>query len=127
MSLSPNPHGLYETGDTYSSRRPYFAMPISELPGRRQRRPTSALKAQREWVSRAACAPANRPEGMTPAEWTALFFDAGGSGRGASARALRVCAGCPVRVECGEYGAGEPDGVWGGVRKVRVQRRRKAA
>lgn len=30
-------------------------------------------------------------------------------------QAQAVCGGCPVRAECAEAGADEPDGVWGGV------------
>lgn len=33
------------------------------------------------------------------------------------ADAVKVCAGCPVIVECGEAGKGEHHGVWGGVPK----------
>jgi hypothetical protein len=39
--------------------------------------------------------------------------------------AAAVCARCPVQVECFEYGAGEPFGIWGGTTKRR--RRRTAA
>jgi hypothetical protein len=45
-----------------------------------------------------------------------------------NAAALRVCAGCPVRLACLEYvlrGGPEP-GVWGGTSALQRQRMRKA-
>lgn len=54
-------------------------------------------------------------------------------GRGHSTYAAkRVCAGCPVRVECLEYAleTGIHHGIWGGLserERRRIRRRRRAA
>jgi WhiB family redox-sensing transcriptional regulator len=65
-----------------------------------------------DWVADAAC------RGMDPA----LFFPE----RGESAKVPKaVCAGCPVQAECRDYGAGEREGVWGGL--TAHDRRRLAA
>src|SRR5690606_33552653 len=55
------------------------------------------------WVDRAACADEN-PD---------LFFPRRGE---AATQARRICAGCPVRVECPEHAReeGMRFGVWGG-------------
>ncbi len=60
-------------------------------------------EAQHVWMLSAKC------RGVDPAE----FFPSDGSGVD---RAQRVCAGCPVRVECLEYAldARIEHGVWGG-------------
>ena len=56
------------------------------------------------WHARAAC------HGMTE-----VMFPVGGPGKGRdTASATPLCARCPVRSECADYGANEPDGVWGG-------------
>lgn len=56
----------------------------------------------------------------------AFFPEKGGSTRDAK----RVCAGCPVRLECLEYALGNDErfGIWGGLsererRRVRLRRR----
>ena len=56
----------------------------------------------------------------------AFFPEKGGSTRDAK----RVCAGCPVRMECLEYALGNDErfGIWGGLsererRRVRLHRR----
>lgn len=68
------------------------------------------------WTALAACA------GTDP---EAFFPEKGGSTR----EAKRVCAGCPVRVECLEYAlaTGQRFGVWGGMseRELRRERRRR--
>ena len=62
--------------------------------------------AQRWWVH-ASCT--THPE---PDLWT--------SGNPADkARAMRVCAGCPVRTRCREAGRAETYGIWGGVDRGR--------
>ena len=56
------------------------------------------------WHARAAC------HGMTE-----VMFPVGDPGKGRdTASATPLCARCPVRSECADYGANEPDGVWGG-------------
>lgn len=56
------------------------------------------------WHARAAC------HGMTE-----VMFPVGDVGKGRdTASAMLLCARCPVRSECADYGANEPDGVWGG-------------
>jgi len=56
------------------------------------------------WHTRAAC------HGMTD-----VMFPVGDVGKGRdTASATPLCARCPVRSECADYGANEPDGVWGG-------------
>jgi len=56
----------------------------------------------------------------------AFFPEKGGSTR----EAKRVCAGCPVRLQCLEYALGNDErfGIWGGLsererRRLRLQRR----
>lgn len=56
------------------------------------------------WHARAAC------HGMTE-----VMFPVGDVGKGRdTASAMLLCARCGVRSECADYGANEPDGVWGG-------------
>ena len=56
------------------------------------------------WHARAAC------HGMTD-----VMFPVGDPGKGRdTASAMPICARCGVRSECADYGANEPDGVWGG-------------
>ena len=62
------------------------------------------------WHGRAAC------RGMDPA----IFFPERGA-RNSGQEAKAVCAACPVTAECGEAGARETSGVWGG--KCARQRR----
>lgn len=74
------------------------------------------------WWQAAACA------GMDPE----VFFLAGSDHRGAAARAKRVCAACPVRVQClrSELGAPighQPDGIVGGLAGWERTRLRVAA
>ena len=71
------------------------------------------------WQERAACA-------GKPTDW---WFP----GKGESHDAARsLCASCPVRAECLEYGLNEKWGVFGGLcpkqrRELRRERRRRAA
>jgi WhiB family redox-sensing transcriptional regulator len=56
------------------------------------------------WHARAAC------HGMTE-----VMFPVAEHGHRLDTSAARaLCARCPVRSECADYGANEPDGVWGG-------------
>src|SRR5689334_3199005 len=67
------------------------------------------------WREDAACHPASRPEGVTRAEWTAVFFPQRGD---STARAREVCARCPVRDRCLLEADGLPrerEGIWGGL------------
>ncbi|MFL4475551.1 WhiB family transcriptional regulator [Paeniglutamicibacter sp. MACA_103] len=57
-----------------------------------------------KWVHGAACA-----GDPSPGDW----FASADADR--TARAVAVCGGCPVRLECLEVGLGEGRGVWGGV------------
>jgi hypothetical protein len=76
-----------------------------------------ALRLGREpWRQRAAC----RGMGFD------LFFPVQPKGRPRSDRPeptyVTVCASCPVREECGAYGAAHRyEGVWGGVLRVRLR------
>ena len=77
---------------------------------------------QLDWTDRAACAGAD-PD---------VFFP--GKGNDAAGAAKRICAGCPVRVECLDYAIERPErvGVWGGKtpnerKAIRRQRRRGVA
>jgi WhiB family redox-sensing transcriptional regulator len=75
----------------------------------------------------AACDESWRLEGLcAETDPEAFFPEKGGSTRDAK----RVCAGCPVRMECLEYALGNDErfGIWGGLsererRRVRLQRR----
>lgn len=70
------------------------------------------------WMRRALCA--NTP-GLTD---EAFFPERGESTREAKA----VCAQCPVREACLEYGLGERFGIWGGMserQRQRVRRQRR--
>lgn len=63
-----------------------------------------------DWMAEALCKDED-PE---------LFFPRQGPG---AKRAARVCAECPVMVQCGEYAeATDSLGVWGGKNRVRCQR-----
>lgn len=63
-----------------------------------------------EWMERVACSPQDDdlfyPDTSLPEKDRDVL----------QARALRICADCPVIVECGEYATanGERHGVWGG-------------
>lgn len=63
-----------------------------------------------DWITTAAC------RGNSD-----LFFAPAGerAGRRAirEAAALTICATCPVRAECGDAGADEEFGIWGGTVK----------
>jgi WhiB family redox-sensing transcriptional regulator len=73
------------------------------------------------WAARAKCAGIENPD---------IFFPPNGNKGG---KALKICAGCPVRAECLEYAlnAGEKFGIWGGLgprerRNLKRSRRRAA-
>lgn len=80
------------------------------------------------WHRQAACRPELRPAGVSPAEWTGMFFPTRGA---ALTEARRVCLDCPVRDDCltTALSEGEKHGVWGGAseRTRRSLRRRNAA
>jgi hypothetical protein len=77
------------------------------------------------WQQHAACRPELRPDNMTAAQWTGLFFPPqGGDCRPAKA----ICSRCPVQAECECLANSTPfqrDGVWGGTsgRERRAARR----
>lgn len=56
---------------------------------------------------------------------THLFYRDGEDRSYREARLL--CAVCPVRAECAEEGAGEPDGMWGGLTPRQRRRGRQGA
>ena len=51
-----------------------------------------------------------------------LFFPERGVSEEKIQEAKHICAGCPVRLECLEYGLHDPQGIWGG---LTVRERRK--
>lgn len=102
--------------------------------------------ASKERMSRPATGPEVRE--LPAADWrdrgnracdgmaTELFFPVGSSGPALPqiARAKSVCAGCPVRRECGEWAleSGQDYGIWGGMteqerREISRQRKEGAA
>lgn len=91
--------------------------------------PVMSYPQQDGWAARGACRHSD-PE---------LFFPVTGRGPALrqQAKAKRVCASCPVRIECLDYAlqSGEGFGVWGGaseqerrlMRRRQLRRRRDAA
>lgn len=79
-----------------------------------------------EWREDAAC----RGKDVDQRWW---FPEGYGRDQRSSARALRVCATCPVRTECLEYALALPEkhGVWGGMtegeRRQELRRRERVA
>ncbi|MEU2874230.1 WhiB family transcriptional regulator [Streptomyces olivoreticuli] len=76
---------------------------ILPFPARRRIADILGLDTLAEWNAHAAC----------QGEDTELFFP---NGRGPSARAQRICAGCPVIEECREHAERMPErfGIWAG-------------
>lgn len=79
-------------------------------------------EASESWWSEANCS------GTDP---EAFFPEKGGTDASETAVAKRVCGGCPVSVQCGEWALDRPDlsGIWGGMtererRAIRRQSRR---
>ena len=60
--------------------------------------------AERTWMKKAAC------RGMD----TNIWFPEKGETTNANI-AMQICQTCPVIKECGEYGAYEKNGIWGGL------------
>jgi len=82
--------------------------------------------AETWWIERSSCI-GEDPE---------LFFPVGSTGAALAqtAKAIEICAGCPVRAECLEWALEtcQDAGVWGGLgeeerREIRRARRRAAA
>ncbi len=94
---------------------PYAGLvPHEELPAQPQE---AAPAGDESWRQDALCAETD-PE--------AFFPEKGGSTR----EAKRVCAGCPVRLQCLEFALGNDErfGIWGGLsererRRLRLSRR----
>lgn len=59
-----------------------------------------------DWMAQSLCAQIG-----ASADWDPWYPERGGRFE----MAERICAGCPVRVECLEYGFDDPWGWWGGV------------
>lgn len=79
---------------------------------------TNARTYPRRYPTAGVLAPRERPDWMDEAackKRTDLFFP-GEHGMTEIAAAKRICADCPVRVDCLHYALdhGEKDGVWGG-------------
>ncbi len=64
-----------------------------------------SLPPRPAWHAHAACL------GSDPA----LFYPERGVQPEETARAKRICAGCPVAGECEEAGMSEKHGIWGGL------------
>jgi WhiB family redox-sensing transcriptional regulator len=101
----------WRTGDPVPPpRRPA----IDVRTGYHQARPATDLS----WMDDAAC------RGMY-----GLFFTERGE---STNQAKAVCARCPVREQCGDYGMGEKFGIWGGLsererRRIRSGRQKRTA
>lgn len=75
----------------------------------------TAMVERPPWFEDAACRSAAVQEAIAEGRVSFYVSTARRSRRDLRARrALKVCALCPVRVECAEYGAGELFGIWGG-------------
>ena len=62
-------------------------------------------------------------EGACVGEDPVLFDD---EDEGLTFKAKRICQGCPVRIECAQWGiANEPAGVWGGLSTKELEKARK--
>jgi WhiB family redox-sensing transcriptional regulator len=96
------------------------------MKGNRNPRPGAAAEASRPdlgWQDAAAC----------KGEDTELSFEPGHyenprTRRRREAKAKAICAGCPVRSPCLEFGLGTPHGLWGGLSEMdrqRLKRRRQ--
>ena len=66
------------------------------------------LRDGNDWRPRAACHPDNRPEHVTPDQWTDRWFTTIWHDW-----AALLCDSCPVQGPCGTEGAGEV-GMWAG-------------
>lgn len=60
--------------------------------------------AERQWMKQAACRGAD----------TNLWFPEKGQ-QAQYKEAVAICDGCPVRIDCAEYGWNEQYGIWGGM------------
>jgi len=69
------------------------------------------------WRDLAACL-TDKPH----SEWTDQWFVTRGVTSDVSARAISICEGCPVRLECLAFGLWEKYGTWGGMSE-RARRR----
>jgi len=77
-------------------------------PGRPEPAPARLFEPRPAWMQFASCRPeyADRPLD----QWVDMFFPTVG-GTGADGRA--ICAECPARQACADYGIDEQYGIWG--------------
>ena len=100
----------WESGAGWLTQEPrvrvWSASPVEALPRVDPRRPGPGRQTRKqvEWFDRAAC------RGY-PTDW---WFPEPHRPAFVSARARAICADCPVKSECGTYGAREKYGIWGG-------------
>lgn len=86
-------------------------IPEDDYPQRAPALPVLLWDDDDEWRARANCRPTNDEPN------TALFFD-----RKQQSNGLGVCSGCPVDMQCLEFGVrNRLQGVWGGLPEDEVQ------
>lgn len=71
------------------------------------------LEPAPSWMEQAAC------RGMSPEDSDRIFFGPNQWNN----EAVLLCGGCPVQLDCGDYGSGEEYGIFGGI--TAAQRREK--
>jgi hypothetical protein len=78
------------------------------------------------WFADAECRPENRPDWISPRDWTAMFYPT----RGEVADAAReLCVVCPVSYDCLGLAVADRErfGVWGGTSERQRRSARSAA
>lgn len=81
--------------------------------------PIDRIATRQDWMTHAACKGA-----------TDVMFPTGNGGRKARDiqyhAARRICAGCPVKAQCLDYGLHEEHGMWGGLTRDERRELRRA-